>query len=72
MYHYAVVGLQESERINVLSLEQRTSVGCIIRPDHTPREYRAYWCEAAVPTEDDAASSALDNKVMLRLELVKW
>jgi hypothetical protein len=72
MYHYAVVGLQESERINVLSLEQRTSVGCIIRPDHTPREYRTYWCEDPMPTDYDAASAALDKKVTLRLELVKW
>jgi hypothetical protein len=72
MYHYAVVGLQESDRINVLSLEQRTSVGCIIRPDHTPREYRNYWCKDPMPTEYDAASAALDGEVTLRLELVKW
>jgi hypothetical protein len=44
-HHYAVVGLQESDAINVLSLEQPTFVGCTIRPDETPRQYRVYWCE---------------------------
>ncbi len=71
-HHYAVVGLQESDHINVLSLEQPTGVGHAIRPDKTQRQYRVYWCEDPMPTEFDAAIAAVNGRVTLRLELLKW
>ena len=71
-YHYAVVGLQEHNRINVMSMEQRTSVGNILKSDQSPCEYRVYWCDEPMPRELDAAFAAVNDKVTLRLELVKW
>ena len=71
-HNYSVVGLHESDAPNVLSLEQRTSRGNLIRFDDTGNQYRVLWVDEPLPTESGAACLAIDNRVTLRVALDKW
>jgi hypothetical protein len=68
-YHYAIAGLQEPERINVMSMEQPTAVGNYLKVDGASRRYRVWWCKGPLPTERDAAYAALDGQFTLRVAL---
>jgi hypothetical protein len=67
--HYSVVGLQEPGGMNVLSLEQKTLVGNILRFEETGQQYRVVCCEDPLPTEFDAACLAINGRVSLRVAL---
>jgi hypothetical protein len=71
-YHYAIVGLQEPARENVMSLEQKTSVGNYLRVDGTERQYRVVWCDEPKPSAFEAACLAINDQVTLRVVLDKW
>jgi hypothetical protein len=68
-YHYAIAGLQEPDRINVMSMEQPTAVGNYLKIDGASRRYRVLWCKPAFLKERDAAYAALDGQFTLRVVL---
>lgn len=69
-YNYAVSGLQEPDKMNVLSLEQKTSRGNTFRFDDTGNHYRVTSCGEPSATEFDAANLALNGTVTLTVELM--
>lgn len=68
-YHYAIAGLQEPDRINVMSMEQPTTAGNYLNVDGASRRYRVCWCKAPLPAERDAAYAALDGRFTLYVAL---
>jgi hypothetical protein len=69
-YNYSVSGLQEPGKMNVLSLEQRTSKGNTFGFDVTGNRYVVTSCGEPLPTEFDAANLAINGTVTLTVELV--
>ncbi len=66
-HNYAVAGLQEPGKMNVLSLEQQAIIGNTFRFDETGNAYEVLWCDEPLPTEFDAARLAIDGRVTLRV-----
>jgi hypothetical protein len=71
-YHYAIVGLQEPTHDNVMSLEQKASVGNYLQVEATGRQYRIVWCGEPKPTAFEAACLAINNQATLRVVLNRW
>jgi len=68
VHNYAVAGLQEPGKYNVLSLEQKTGIGNLIRSDESGVTYKVLQCGEALPTEMDAAFLAINGQVTLWVE----
>jgi hypothetical protein len=66
-HNYAVAGLQEPGKMNVLSLEQQAVIGNTFKFDETGNVYKVLWCDKPLPTEFDAARLAIDGRVTLRV-----
>jgi hypothetical protein len=66
-YNYAVAGLQEPGKMNVLSLENKTAIGNTFRFDDTGNIYKVLWCDEPQPTEFDAARLAIDGSASLKV-----
>jgi hypothetical protein len=66
-YNYAVEGLQEPGKMNVLSLEQQAVIGNTFRFDETGNAYTVLWCEEPRSTEFDAACLAINGHTTLRV-----
>jgi hypothetical protein len=66
-YNYAVEGLQEPGKMNVLSLEQQAVIGNTFRFDETGNAYKVLWCDEPLPTEFDAACLAINGPTTLRV-----
>jgi hypothetical protein len=66
-HNYAVAGLQEPGKMNVLSLEQQAIIGNTFQFDETGNAYEVLWCDEPLPTEFDAARLAIDGRVTLRV-----
>src|SRR6266481_8462618 len=66
-HNYAVAGLQEPGKMNVLSLEQKTAIGNTFQFDETGNAYKVLWCDEPSPTKFDAARLAIDGHVTLRV-----
>ena len=65
--NYAVAGLQEPGKMNVLSLERQAIIGNTFRFDETGNAYKVLWCDEPLPTEFDAANLAINGRVTLRV-----
>jgi hypothetical protein len=66
-HNYAVAGLQEPGKMNVLSLERQAIIGNTFRFDETGNAYKVLWCDEPLPTEFDAARLAIDGRITLRV-----
>ncbi len=66
-HNYAVSGLLEPGKMNVLSLEQRAAQGNRITFDDTGNQYVVESCGEPSPTEFDAACLAINARITLRV-----
>ena len=66
-HNYAVSGLQEPEKMNVVSLEKRAAQGNTLLFDDTGNQYVVESCGEPSPTEFDAACLAIKGVITLRV-----
>jgi hypothetical protein len=66
-FHYSVAGLPDC---NVLSLEQKSSVGCFIIHEETGCKYRVANCGEPMATALEAAFLSMVGEISMHLELV--
>jgi hypothetical protein len=66
-FHYSVEGLLDA---NVLSLEQKSSVGCLIVNEQTGSKYRVATCGEPMATALEAAFLSMEGKISMQLELI--
>jgi hypothetical protein len=66
-HNYAVSGLQEPGKMNVVSLEERAAQGNTLLFDDTGNQYVVESCGESLPTEFDAAFLAINGVVTLRV-----
>ena len=64
-HNYAVSGLREPGKMNVLSLEQKTAKGRTLLFEETGNEYVVLSCGEPLPTEFDAACLAINGRITL-------
>jgi hypothetical protein len=66
-HNYAVSGLREPGKMNVLSLEQKTAQGNTLLFEDTGNQYIVLSCGEPLHTEFEAACLAINGRVTLRV-----
>lgn len=66
-HNYAVAGLLEPGKMNVVSLEERAAEGTTLLFDDTGNQYVVVSCGEPSPTEFDAAFLAINGVTTLRV-----
>jgi hypothetical protein len=69
-FHYSAAGFQEPVDINVMSLEQKSAVGNLIKWDETGNVYRVIECRDPFESELEAGSAAIEGSITMKVELV--
>lgn len=70
-HHYSIEGLEEPDSINVLSLEQKASVGNLLKSERTGNVYRVVRCNEPKDQQLDAGVLAINYEFTLNVVLVK-